>query len=183
MATSQLILPSEMYATMSGILDQAAIQRILASFGMASQKGVVKMHVMFQSTGGAVGDGICLYNYFRNLPIDLTIYNMGAVSSIAVVAYLGAKKRKVNRHSHFSIHRTQTTTQSAPTDLLQAFVQSAVLFDQTSESILREHIDMPAEKWSHYNHNDLWLSADDAIKYGDEIADFAPPLGTTIYTL
>src|SRR5579864_3060582 len=132
MTTSQVTLPSEMYATISGILDQAAIQRILASFSMASQKSVVKMHVMLQSTGGAVGDGICLYNYFRNLPIDLTIYNMGSINSIAVIAYLGAKKRKVNRFSNFSIHRTQTTVQSAPTDLLQAFVESALLFDKTS---------------------------------------------------
>jgi ATP-dependent Clp protease protease subunit len=185
MASPQITLPPEMYATISGVLDQAATQRILAGFSAASQQAVLKIHIMFQSSGGAVGEGVCLYNFLRNLPIDLTIYNMGLVASVGVIAYLGAPKRKVNRSSHFMLHRTQTTAQSATTQALKAYVQSAVLFDKTTEAILRENIDMPAEMWTHFDHHDLWLSADDAVKFGiaDEVADFAPPFGTTVYAL
>lgn len=86
------------------------------------------MHAVFQSTGGGIGDGICLYNVFKALSIDLTLYNTGHVASIAVLAYLGAKHRKVSRHAAFMIHRTQTTTQSANTQTVQAFAKSAVLF-------------------------------------------------------
>jgi len=185
MAT-QAALPNELYGTISGIIDQAAIQRIFGSFGFASQNGVLKAHVLFQSTGGGIGEGIALYNYFRALQIDLTLYNVGSVSSIAVVSYLGARHRKVSRHAAFMIHRTQTTTQAANTQTIKAFAESAVLFDKNTESILREHIkNLSAEKWAHFNHNDLWFSADDAVKCGlaDEIVDFAPPAGARIYAL
>lgn len=185
MAT-QANLPAEMYGTIAGVLDQAAVQRILGSFGFASQNGVLKAHVLLQSTGGGIGEGIALYNYFRGLQIDLTLYNVGSVSSIAVIAYLGARHRKVSNHAAFMIHRTQTTTQAANTQTIKAFAESAVLFDKSTEAILREHIkNLPAEKWAHFNHNDLWFSADDAVKFGiaDEIADFAPPLGSKVYPL
>jgi ATP-dependent Clp protease protease subunit len=179
-------LPVELYGTISGILDQAAVQRILGSFGFASQNGVQKAHVLLQSSGGGIGEGVCLYNFFRTLQIDLTLYNVGTVSSIAVIAYLGARHRKVSKHGTFMIHRTQTTTQAANTQTVKAFAESAVLFDKNTESILREHItNMPAEKWAHFNHNDLWFSADDAVKFGiaDGIAEFAPSGGTKIYPL
>ncbi len=83
----------------------------------------------------------------------------------------------------FMIHRTQTTTQFANTQTVKAFVESAVLFDRSTEAILREHITMPEEKWLHFNHNDLWFSAEDAVKCGiaHEIGDFVPPAGTSLY--
>lgn len=184
MAAAALNLPTEVYATLTGTLDQTATQRILNSFSTASLNGVTKMHVLFQSSGGGIGDGVCLYNFFRSLQIDLTLYNVGTVSSIAVVAYLGGRHRKVSRHGTFMIHRTQTTTQAANTQTVKAFAESAVLFDKNTESILREHIkNMPAEKWAHFNHNDLWFSAEDAVKFGvaDEIAEFMPPAGTRLF--
>jgi ATP-dependent Clp protease protease subunit len=185
MAT-QASLPSALYGTIAGVLDQAAVQRILGSFGFASQNGVQAAHVLIQSGGGGIGEGVCLYNFFRTLQIDLTLYNVGTVSSIAVIAYLGARHRKVSKHGTFMIHRTQTTTQAANTQTVKAFAESAILFDKNTEGILREHVkNMPADKWTHFNHNDLWFSAEEAVKFGiaDEIADFAPPAGTKIYTL
>ena len=43
----------------------------------------------------------------------------------------------------------------------------------------------PPEKWSYFDHNDLWFSAEDAVRFGiaDEIAEFDPPVGTTLFTL
>lgn len=183
--TQQPALPTEIYATLSGMLDWAATQRILNSFSTASLKGVTKAHVMFQSIGGGIGEGVCLYNFFRTLPIDLTLYNSGSITSIAVVAYLGAKNRKASAHSTFMIHRTQTTTQAANTQTVKAFAESAVLFDETTEEILREHINMPEERWERFNHNDLWFSAEEAVKYGiaNEIGEFSPPPGTLLYTV
>ena len=83
------------------------------------------------------------------------------------------------------IHRTQTTTESATTQTIKAFAESAVLFDGNTEGILREHVNMPEEKWAHFNHNDLWFSVEEAVKFGiaDEIADFTPPVGTKLYHL
>ena len=185
MTTMPVPLPSEMWATLAGLIDQQSVQRILTSFSFASLNNVEKIHALFQSTGGGVGEGICLYNFFRTLSIDMTLYNAGSVASISTVTYLGAKKRKVSRHATFMIHRTQTTTQAANTQTVKAFAASAILFDQTAETILREHINMPRKKWAHFNHNDLWFSAEEAVQFGiaQETGEFAPPMGTKIYNL
>jgi len=78
-------LPSCVYATFAGPIDQQTLPRIFQNFAGATQRGVRELHLLFQSTGGVVGDGISLYNYIRTLPLDLHIYNTGAVHSIAVL--------------------------------------------------------------------------------------------------
>lgn len=185
MATPGIQLPEEIYATLSGAIDAKSIQRSLTSFSTASLNNVKKAHVLLQCSGGGIGEGICLHNFFKTAPMDITVYNGGTISSIGVIAYLGAKNRKASKHSMFMIHRTQTTTQSATTQTIKAFAESAVLFDRNTEEILREHIRMPAEKWAHFNHNDLWFSSEDAVACGiaDAIADFAPPPGAKLYNI
>ena len=120
---------------------------------------------------------------FRALPFDLILYNVGTVSSIAVVSFLGAKIRRVSARGAFMIHKTQTTTQAATTATIKSLTDSAILADDRTEAILREHIKMPNDKWAHFNHNDLWFSADDAVKFGivQEVAEFAPPSGTQLF--
>lgn len=185
MATPDPPLPSEVWALFAGPIDQQTVQRVTGSISTASLKNVSSIHLLFQCTGGGIGEGIALYNMFRALPMDLTIYNSGSVASIGVIAYLGAKKRKTSAHATFMIHRTQTTTQSADTEKLIALAKSAVLFDGSMEAILREHVEMTPERWNHFNHNDLWFSAQEAVKSGlaHEIAEFAPPPQTKLYTL
>jgi ATP-dependent protease ClpP protease subunit len=109
---------------------------------------------------------------------------MGVVSSVAVIAYLGAKTRKVSRHATFMIRRPQTN-QVTNNDTVEAPAESAILFDETVEAILKEHINMPANRWAHFSRNDLWFSAEQAVKYGiaHEIDDFVAPADTKIWTL
>lgn len=182
MATTRSLTPA-LYAVLSSTLDSSAMPRILASFGNASQNNVQHLHVLFQSTGGIISEGIRLYNFLKNFSVDLTLYNMGVLSSVAVIPYLGAKTRKVSRHATFMIRRIQTTDQV--TNTVEAPAESAVLFDKTAEAILRDHINMPANRWAHFNRNDLWFSAEQAVKYGiaHEIGDFAAPADAKIRTL
>jgi ATP-dependent Clp protease, protease subunit len=73
-----------------------------------------------QTTGGNVQDGVCLYNYFRTLPVDLSVYNVGSISSAGVIAYLGAKNRKAATLATFMIHRSHASFQGANVDTIQA---------------------------------------------------------------
>jgi len=101
-----IISPIEAYGVFARNVDQDSVQAIANSVAVASTHGVSHVHLMFQSTGGGIGEGIAMYYLFKSLPFDLTLYNAGSVSSIAVIAYLGAKKRKVSAHATFSIHRS-----------------------------------------------------------------------------
>jgi ATP-dependent protease ClpP protease subunit len=83
------------------------------------------------------------------------------------------------------IRRTQTTNQVANDDTVEAPAESAMLLDETAEAILREHINMPANRWAHFSRNDLRFSAEQAVKYGiaHEIGDFVAPADAKIWTL
>ena len=80
--------PKELYGMFAGPIDQAAAQRISNAMTLAINNGVEGIHLLFQSGGGNVGDGIYIFNLFRSLPISLTLYNAGSIASVAVIAYL-----------------------------------------------------------------------------------------------
>lgn len=186
MATTPSVpLPSDVYVVFAGNIDQAALERIFQGFNAAFNNGIKNFHLLLQSSGGGIGDGVCLYNFFKSLTMDLTIYNCGTVASIAAIAYLGAKRRKVSAHASFMLHRTQTTTQSANTSSIKALAESAVLNDQITETILRDNLNLPEDKWTELDRNDLFFTAQQSVEYGfaHEIGEFAPPVGTRIYTL
>jgi ATP-dependent Clp protease protease subunit len=180
--TAPAPLPEEVYAAFAGNIDQAADQRLFQGFSGAMAQGVKRVHLLFQSSGGFVGDGIAVYNFFHALPIELTLYNAGAVQSIATIAYLGAKKRKTSAYATFMIHRTVVSPQFASANRLKATTESLILDDKRTEAILREHVTFSAEKWKELDYHDVTFSAEDSVKAGiaDEIAEFAPPAGTVV---
>jgi ATP-dependent Clp protease protease subunit len=176
---------SEVYAVFAGPIDQGAVQRIFAGIAGVTSNKIECVHLLWQSGGGNVGDSVCLYNFFRALPVDLTLYNVGSIASGAVIAYLGAKKRKTSATATFMVHRTQSPLQSATAERLHALAHSVTLDDERTEAILREHIKLSDEKWAVHRAADLWLSAKEAVEcnLADEIGDFSPPVGTQVYNL
>jgi ATP-dependent protease ClpP protease subunit len=175
----------DVYATFAGGIDTASAQRIMQGLATAMNMRVKRVHLLFQSWGGAVGDGVCLYNFFRALPIELTLYNTGNVGSIATIAFVGAEKRKASTYAAFMIHRTSISPQSASASRLKSAAKIAALDDTRTEAILRDRTKLSEDHWKEIEYHDLTLSAKEAVEVGiaDEIAEFAPPIGTQIYNL
>src|SRR5262249_3680075 len=149
----------------------------------AAATQVQHVHLLFQSSGGTVSDGVCLYNFLRMLPIEVSLYNVGTVASAGALAYLGAKVRKVSATGTFMLHRTQASPLMATAERLQALVKSVAVDDQRTETILRVHLNLPDELWEVHKVSDLWFSAEEAVEYGlaTEVGDFAPPKGTQLF--
>jgi ATP-dependent Clp protease, protease subunit len=175
--------PEDVYAVFCGGIEQATAQKIVNSLTIAVGMKVKRVHLLFQSAGGFVGDGVFLYNTFRSLPIEIRLYNAGQLSSAAVVSYLGADRRITTANATFMIHRSTNSPQFATSTKLQHVAKSLVLDDERTEAILRERIKLPDELWTELKYHDVYLSGDEAVKFGiaDEIAEFAPPLGTQVY--
>ena len=178
-------LPSEVYAVFCGAIDQAAVQRILNSLTTASSCEVQHLHLAFQSNGGMIGDGICLYNIFKRLPFGLTLYNTGAVSSVGVIAFLGAKERKASAHASFMIHRARNALVSANSELFESGAQSLRLDDNRLEAVWRENINLKRGKWVTARRPERHFTAQDALSIGlvGEIAEFSPPFGGRLYNI
>jgi ATP-dependent Clp protease protease subunit len=177
----------DVYAAFTGSIDQAAVQRIVQNMASATvpENKIGHVHLLWQSTGGFVGDGVFLYNFFRSFTVDLTIYNAGSVSSIATIAYLGAKKRKTSARASFMVHRTHASPQGASSARLQAVADSVAWDDARIESILRDHVKFTPKHWADLDRNDLVFSGEESVTLGiaDELGEFSPPPKTRLYNL
>lgn len=178
-------IPPIVYGTFSGAINQDSVQKLFNTFAIAMNSNVQHVHLAFQTSGGFIGDGVALYNYFKTLPIDLTLYNTGTVASIGVIAYLGAKARKASKYSAFMIHRTQRSAESSTANMLRSLAEAAALDDKRPEAILREHLKLPAEKWNDFDHYDLSFSAEESVDIGiaEQIAEFSPPAGAKVFNV
>jgi len=174
------------YGTFAGSVDQIAVQKFFNALTIAVNNRFKRVHLLIQSSGGIIGDGIALYNFLRNLPIEVITYNMGSVQSIGVIAYLGATKRKAVKTAAFMIHRAQFTSSiPAQSQQLEAVTKSLAIDDARMADILRENIALPEDKWAIHAHADLFLTPQQALEYKliDEITEFAPPLGAPIFNV
>ncbi len=177
--------PTDVYAVFAGNIDQDAVQRITRGISLATQNNVKNLHILMQSTGGFIADGVCLFNFLRSCPIGVTLYNAGSVQSIAAIAYLGAKCRKTSAYATFMLHRSYASPQGATSDKLQSMVHGLTIDDERVESILREHVKIPKEKWEIHKNADIWFTAKEAVECGlaNEVGEFSPPIGAQIYSL
>jgi ATP-dependent Clp protease, protease subunit len=185
MATPANQLPAEVYGLFSDAINQASVQRIFNTFGIACTGGVRHAHILFQSNGGFVTDGVALYNFFRAVPIEVTLYNVGGVQSIATVAFLGATHRRVSASAIFQIHQTTSPAIAAKAAQLQAIAEGVQLDDSRTEAILRQHLRLPADRWEQLGQRDLIFGAQEAVDFGfaDEIGDFSPPPGAKVFNI
>lgn len=172
----------EAWVTFSGPIDQNSLNRIFNTFSVATHSQYTRVHMLFQSGGGIVGDGIALYNFFRTLPIKLRVHNVGTVASIATIAFLGAETRIASKHSAFMIHRTQMAPTPVTSERMAALAHSLELDDHRTMSILKDRLDLSEEQWKVHSAADLWLTSAEAVdsKLATEIGEFSPPLGASL---
>jgi ATP-dependent Clp protease, protease subunit len=181
----QLRTPKKIYGFFVGIIDQHAVQRVANGLTNAVNNTVEEVHMLFQSTGGMVGDGICLHNIFETAPVRIHLYNAGSIASIGVIAYLGAKMRISTESATFMIHKTYFSPVQATAETLQSAADAAILDDRRVEAILHKKITLSDERWTAHKFADQWLSAEEALeaKLVTEIGEFSPPMGIQLLYL
>lgn len=180
MSEEQVKKETDSYFTLSGDVNSDMVHRVFEAVSEMTERGVDTAHVLVQSNGGYVSDGLCLYNFLANSPIKFVMYNAGAVASIAVVVYLAGTRRYASETARFMVHKSHATASpgSRP-DALNIIVEGLRADDARTESILRRHVTLSPEQWAVHQYSDLHLNSRDAKITGmiDDIADFAPPKG------
>jgi ATP-dependent Clp protease protease subunit len=174
---------NEAYFTLSGDVNSDMVHRVFEAVSAMTEAGIDTAHVLLQSNGGYVSDGLCLYNYLSNAPITFVMYNGGAVASIAVTLFLAGTRRYASETARFMVHKSHATAApGARPDALNIIVEGLRADDARTESILRKHIELLPEQWAIHQYSDLHLTARDArvARVIDEVADFTPPRGMHI---
>jgi ATP-dependent Clp protease protease subunit len=172
----------EIWATFCGDVNAANVAKLIGGMVTVSAQGTKRLHILFQSWGGFIGDGVLLYNTLKIFPMEITFYNAGQVASAATLAYLGAHRRKTTANAIFMIHKGSNSPNGAGAGKLKAVAANLGMDDARIESILRDKLRLPEDLWTQFLYHDVFLSGDDAVKYGmaDEIGEFSPPAGQSI---
>src|SRR5262249_22055454 len=102
-------LADEIFTTLAGPVDFQLTQRVFQGAATVVNGGVKRLHLLIQSPGGGVSEGIALYHSRGTLPLELVTYNGGGLYSIAVLVYLAGKVRKVSAAAVFGIHKSTST--------------------------------------------------------------------------
>lgn len=177
---------NEAWVTFSGPIDNVSVQKFFVNFASATANKIDTVHLLLHSLGGYVSDGVCLYNYLKSLPINIVAYNVGNVSSIAVIIYLAANKRVCASNATFMIHKSHSSPAQGQTSAnLKAIADSLDIDNIRTESILKEHLIIPEDKWLLHERGDLVITANEAVAFNiaHEIGQFAPPKNITVYNI
>ena len=174
-------IPQEAYGVFCGAIDDVTAQRVAHWLSQLTQGGVQHLHLLFQSSGGLIGDGVFLHRLFCELPIGLSVYNAGQVISASVTSYLGAERRVTSPHATFMIHRTKSGPQLFTSSQLASASQNLDWDDERTKKLIKERATkIPDELWDRFDRaDDVFMSGRDALDYGiaTELGEFTPPKG------
>jgi ATP-dependent protease ClpP protease subunit len=175
--------PEHVYGVYCGDINAANTAKLVNNLTTASNLRVKHVHLLFQSWGGYVGDGIFLYNAFSKFGLEVTVYNAGQVASAGVLAFMGAQHRKTTQNGVFMIHKSTNSGPPATVQTLNAITRSLILDDERIDGIFRERLKLPDEMWVQLIHHDVHIAGEDAIKFGiaDALGEFAPPPGSQVF--
>jgi ATP-dependent Clp protease protease subunit len=166
MSQDQLNYEGHAWFTLSGDVNSDMVRRVFDAVADMTEDRITTAHILIQSNGGYVSDGICLYNYLSKLPIKIVTYNAGAVASIAVVLFMAGAERYASDTARFMVHKSHA---SAP-------------HGARTEQILRQHVRLTEEHWRTHEYSDLHLTAAEGLKVGmiNAVRDFVPPSGERV---
>lgn len=81
-----------------------SVNALLGKINQAVAKGYQDIILLMSSDGGQVVPGFTAYNQLQMVPIHLTTYNIGSLSSIAAILFLAGTKRIAVPNAAFQFH-------------------------------------------------------------------------------
>jgi ATP-dependent protease ClpP protease subunit len=90
--------------TFMGDVNTASVGVLLQVVNGQIRSGVHKITLVISSGGGDSSAAFAAYNYLRNLPVEVTTFNIGNIDSAAVILYCAGRHRYSLPATRFLIH-------------------------------------------------------------------------------
>lgn len=146
-----------------------------------------EVHLLLNTPGGTVADGIGIYNLLRAVPASIVTYNMGSVNSIGNVIYQAGNRRICAQTSSFMFHGVGFDIANARMELKQLKEKvDGIHNDQAMISdIMVRHTGLGSDDVDQLFLDMAFLSAQEALKRGitDEVRDIHLPQGLPVQQL
>lgn len=165
---------------LSGPIDDISANLIIAQMlFLSNEDNKTDIHLYINSPGGSITAGLAVYDTMQFLRCDVATYCVGQAASMAAVLLAGGKagKRFLLANNRVLIHQPLLSGELiAPATDLEIEAKEILRQRERLYTILSKHTGQSAEKIEKDCDRNLWLDADEAIKYGlaDRIIQKAP---------
>jgi ATP-dependent Clp protease protease subunit len=139
------------------------------------------IHLYINSPGGSITAGLAIYDTMQFIRCDVATYCVGQAASMGAVLLAGGKagKRFLLANNRVLIHQPLISGELiAPATDLEIEAKEILRLRERLYQILAKHTGQSAEKIEKDCDRNLWLDAEEAIKYGlaDKILQKAPEI-------
>ena len=165
---------------LSGPIDDVSANLVIAQMlFLSNEDSKSDIHIYINSPGGSISAGLAVYDCMQFLRCDVATYCIGQAASMAAVLLAGgqAGKRFLLANNRVLIHQPLISGELiAPATDLEIEAREIMRLRERIYTILAKHTGQSAEKIEKDCDRNLWLDADEAIKYGlaDRIIQKAP---------
>jgi ATP-dependent Clp protease protease subunit len=165
---------------LSGPIDDVSANLVIAQMlFLSNEDSKTDIHLYINSPGGSISAGLAVYDCMQFLRCDVATYCIGQAASMAAVLLAGGKagKRFLLANNRVLIHQPLISGELiAPATDLEIEAKEIMRLRERLYIILSKHTGQSAEKIEKDCDRNLWLDADEAIKYGlaDRIIQKAP---------
>jgi ATP-dependent Clp protease protease subunit len=163
-----------------GPIDDSSANLIIAQMLFLSNEDTkTDIHLYINSPGGSITAGLAIYDTMQFLRCEVATYCVGAAMSMAAVLLAGGKagKRFLLANNRILIHQPLISGELiAPATDLEIEAKEILRLRERLYLILARHTGQTVEKIEKDCDRNLWLDAEEAIKYGlaDRIIQKAP---------
>jgi ATP-dependent Clp protease protease subunit len=165
---------------LSGPIEDTTANLVIAQMlFLSNEDSKSDIHFYINSPGGSVTAGLAIYDTMQFLRCDVATYCVGAAMSAAAVLLAGGKagKRFLLANNRVLIHQPLISGELiAPATDLDIEAKEILRLRERLYQILARHTGQSPEKIEKDCDRNLWLDAEEAIKYGlaDRILQKAP---------
>jgi len=92
------------YLLFQSAVNQQSCERVCTAMATLANQGYREIYLLLSTPGGAVSNGIAIYNLMRGLPCKFVTHNIGNVDSIGNVIFLGGEERYTCAYGTFMFH-------------------------------------------------------------------------------
>ncbi len=165
---------------LGGVVEDDSANLIIAQMlFLSNEDSQADIHFYINSPGGAITSGLAIYDTMRFLRCPVATYCVGQAASMGSVLFAGghAGKRYMLPNSRILLHQPLLSgvMTGAATDI-EIEAREILRLRKRLYEILSEHSGQDAAKIEKDCDRNLWLEADEAIRYGlaDEVLKKAP---------
>lgn len=180
--------PQQVFVSFSAEINANTTESLIAAMANCANQGVKEVHLLMSTPGGAVMNGMNLYNVLKAMPFKLITHNVGNVDSIGNAIFLAGEQRYACKHSTFMFHGVAFGT-PGPTNLDEKALREhlgGVSADQKRiASVIEERTTLTEEEikplFLEAQTKDATYAIDSGIVH--EIKDVEIPLGSPVISL